>query len=210
METGNPLEFPRWTLAQTLAWIIHRTPEAVSGTPPTKNVFDVANEAARREGIAEAALSADLHRRFELLDHLKRGTLTAYGVRRGQTEHDVIPKSAWDTIDSFYVYNPTARIGPSDVGNSDESSARFRDAYISPADALSIWMRRDPRASNDRKRCAVDTTIRRFGIDALMAMPQKEREPKIIDFIKSEHGLKVSDRHVRKRLLEARQEQNRS
>jgi predicted transcriptional regulator len=56
----------------------------------------------------------------------------------------------------------------------------------------------------------VDTTIRRFGIDALMAMPQKEREPKIIDFIKSEHGLKVSDRHVRKRLLEARQEQNRS
>jgi hypothetical protein len=75
--TRDPLKLARWTLAQALVWIIYRTPQAVGETPCTKDIFDVANDLARREGIEQAAMLADLQRRDELLDQLKRGTLRA-------------------------------------------------------------------------------------------------------------------------------------
>ncbi len=53
MGTNNPSTLPRWTLAQTLAWMIEGTPEAVSWADG-KEVFDVANEAIRRDGVDDA------------------------------------------------------------------------------------------------------------------------------------------------------------
>ena len=91
MTNHDSLELARWTLAQTLVWIIYRTPQAVAQTPCTKDVFDVTNDLARRAGIEPTAMSADLQRRDELMDHLKRGTLRAWGIARGQTEHSPIP-----------------------------------------------------------------------------------------------------------------------
>ena len=81
MTNHDSLELARWTLAQTLVWIIYRTPQAVAQTPCTKDVFDVTNDLARRDGIEPTAMSADLQRRDELMDYLKRGTLRAWGLR---------------------------------------------------------------------------------------------------------------------------------
>jgi hypothetical protein len=201
-------------MAQALAWIIYRKPEAVSQTPRSKDVWDVANEAARREGIDADLVSADLRKRFELLDHLKRGTLTAWGIAREHSEHTPIPATSWDTIDSFYTYNPQSNIGPCDVGNSDESSARYRDVFVKPLDIRNRWPRLDASlklASNERKRLAVDAAIETLGVDVLVAMPQKVREHKIIATVKAtEGGLSVTDRYVRERLSNAKKERTRS
>jgi hypothetical protein len=139
MMIDNPFELAGWTLAQALVWIIYRTPEAVSRTAREKDVFDAANEAARREGVEEATISADLRKRFDLLEHLKRRTLTDYGVGRGQNQHNAIPTTSWHTIDSFYVYHAKSHIGCRDVGSSDESSPRYRDVFVLPNDVVRLW-----------------------------------------------------------------------
>jgi hypothetical protein len=122
-----------------LAWIIYRTPEDVSRTPDIKGVFDVANDAARREGVNADAMSADLRRRDELLDRLKDGKLIAYGLGRGRTMHCSIPRTDWDTIDSFHTYDPSRGDGPRDVGSSNETSARYREVFAFPEDVLQLW-----------------------------------------------------------------------
>jgi hypothetical protein len=163
--TDEPLELPRWTLAQTLAWIIHRTPEAVLETLMNMSVFDVADKAAiltfdKDRDDQEMARPADdfrpadkfgpdRFRRDELRDRLKDGTLTAYGIRDGQFKHSEIPKIDWDTIDSFYIYYENSRIGPRDVGSSNECSPRYRDVFVFPSDALRLWA--DP-ASGEKPR----------------------------------------------------------
>jgi hypothetical protein len=60
--------------------------------------------------------------------------------------------------------------------------------------------------SNEHKRQTVDAAIEKFGVNALSKMPQKVRDLMIMDFVKLNHGLSVSDRYVRKRLSEAREE----
>ena len=67
MGTNDPLKLPRWTLAQALAWMIDKTPEAVVRADG-KEVFDVANEAIRRDGVDDATKSAALRQRDELFD----------------------------------------------------------------------------------------------------------------------------------------------
>lgn len=140
--TCDSIGLPRWALAQALAWIIYRTLDAVTQTPCPEDVFDVANGAARREGIEQTAMLADLQSRDELLDHLKRGTLRAWGIARGQTEHHPLPSTSWDTIDSFYSFDPRGGIAPCDVGSSGEDSARYRDVYVIHTDVESCWPRR--------------------------------------------------------------------
>jgi hypothetical protein len=152
-------------------------------------------------------MSADLQCRDELLDRLKRGTLPAWGITRGQTEHHPIPPVSWDTIDSFYTVDPKARIGPRDVGGSGEASARYKDVFVFPADIESIWpspLGPYRQASPKRKRQAVDAAIRKLGLEALSNMQQKGREEKIIQHVKEYDGLTVSDRVVRKRVSAAR------
>jgi hypothetical protein len=149
--TDDPFKLRRWTLAQALAWIIHRTPEAVLETPMNMDVLDVADEAARlsvdkdREEEERARPADDFRpadkfrpdrfKRDELRGRLMDGTLTAYGIKRGQAEHSPIPNTSWETIDSFYVVG----FGPSDVGSSREKTRRYRDVFVRPSDVLPDW-----------------------------------------------------------------------
>jgi hypothetical protein len=209
MTSHDSLDPARWTLAQALTWIIYRTPEAVAQTLCTKDVFDVANDLARREGIEQPAMSADLQRRDELLDRLKRGTLPAWGIARGQTEHQLIPSASWDTIDCFYTFDPKSYISPRDIGRNGEGSARYKEVYVIPGDVENLWP--PPfgiyaQASHKHKRQAVDAAFRKFGFEALSNMQQKEREEKILEYVKSEYGgLTVSDRFIRDRFSKAKE-----
>jgi hypothetical protein len=180
-------ELARWTLPQALVWIIFRTPQAVAITPNTKDIFDVTNDMVRSEGIDEGAISTAVQRREELLDYLKRGKLQAWGIPRGQTEHSPVPSTSWDTIDSFFIYNGLA---PSDVGSSEEESARYREVYLIPDDVEACWASKDKPYRPPRKKIkreAIDAAIKHFGLDALLELPQKGREQKIIDLVKSQY-----------------------
>lgn len=137
MGTNDPLKLPRWTLPQTLAWTIFKTPEAVSWADG-KEVFDVANETIRRE-VDDATRSAALPRRDELYDRLCDETLTAYGIGRGQSEHNPIPALAWPAIDCFYNYDGRCDAGPDDVYRAGESLPRYRDVFVRPNDVLRLW-----------------------------------------------------------------------
>lgn len=161
--TDDPFKLRRWTLAQALAWIIHRTPEAVLETLMNMDVFDVANEAARlnvdedREEEERARPADDFRpadkfrpdkfKRDELCGRLMDGTLTAYGIKRGQAEHSPIPNTSWETID-IYVLG----FGPSDVGSSLENTPRYRDVFVRPSDVLPEWPAAEGRDIGREKR----------------------------------------------------------
>jgi hypothetical protein len=67
-----------------------------------------------------------------------------------------------------------------------------------------------PSGKNERKRQAVDAAIGKFGVDALMVMPQKEREQRIKELAEPElGGLTVSERYVRQRLALAAERKER-
>jgi hypothetical protein len=138
MGTNDPLKLPRWTLPQALAWMIHKTPEAVS-LADGKEVFDVANEAIRRDGVDDTTKSAALRQRDELYDRLCDETLTAYGIARGQSEHSQIPALAWHTIDCFYNYDGRCEADPDDAYCSGESPPRYREVFVRPKDVLRLW-----------------------------------------------------------------------
>jgi hypothetical protein len=138
MGTNDPLELPRWTLPQTLAWLIDKTPEAVPWADG-KDVFDVTNETIRRDGVDDASKSAPLRRREELYERLCDGTLTAYGIGREQSEHSPIPAWAWDTIDCFFNYDVQCDASPDDVYRSGESLPRYRDVFVRPQAVLIRW-----------------------------------------------------------------------
>jgi hypothetical protein len=138
MTADDPFKLPGWTLGQALAWMIYQAPEAISQANG-KDVFDVADGAIRRDDVDGDTLSADLRKRDELYERLKAGTLTAYGIRFGQTEHSSIPTASWHTIDSFYVPDAPSGISPDDVSSSRESSPRFRNVFVRPEDVLRLW-----------------------------------------------------------------------
>jgi hypothetical protein len=137
MRTNDPPKLPRWTLPQSLAWMIDEAPEAVDRAD-RKEVFDVANEAIRREGLDDAAQSAALRRRHELFEHLCDGTLTAYGIEQGQSEHRPIPALAWLSIDCFFNYDGRCNAGPEDVYRSGEGLPRYRDVFVRSKDVLAL------------------------------------------------------------------------
>jgi hypothetical protein len=59
---------------------------------------------------------------------------------------------------------------------------------------------------NERKRRAVDAEIENIGVASLARMSQKEREAKIIEFVKrNQSDLTVSDRFVRERYRMAKE-----
>jgi hypothetical protein len=146
MGTNDPLKLPRWTLAQALAWMIDKTPEAVVRADG-KEVFDVANEAIRRDGVDDATKSAALRQRDELFDDLCDGTLTAYGIGRGQSEHNPIPALAWPMIDCFYNYDGRCDSGPDDVYRSGESLPRYQEVFVRPKDVFGLWPPGEPALS---------------------------------------------------------------
>lgn len=130
----------RWTLSQALTWIIYRSADSVQlkaeRFPSRRYPYDVINEAVRYEGSIALALDG-IKAREELSDCLKKGELVAYGIPRGEGEHRPIAKTAWDTIDTLFTYDPA--IQPEDVGQYGQGVARYRNVYVLPDDVIAIW-----------------------------------------------------------------------
>jgi hypothetical protein len=163
----DPMKLPRWTLPQTLAWIIYRTPEAVRErhevwraesviwhevfgivdgerqhvrwefrAPDRQSPMDVINEAIRID-TPEIVVLNPINARDELSDNLKRGALTAYGVRDGDREPRAIDKTAWDAIDTLFVFNSLT--GPYDAGRDGDQKALYSNVLVFPENVLTIW-----------------------------------------------------------------------
>jgi hypothetical protein len=138
MGKNDPVKLPRWSLPQALAWMIYKTPKAVPWAEG-KDVFDVTNEALRRDEACDATGPSPTHRRNELYERLCDGTLTAYGIKQDQSEHSPIPPWAWETIDCFFNYGEQCDATPDDVYRSSESLPRYRDVFVRPQDVLVRW-----------------------------------------------------------------------
>ncbi len=149
-----------WSLAQVLTWIIRRSPQEVVALhperptaaprvarsdpslfdiPPKQTVelsaFDVLNDIARsgNEKLEQSGAMA----RTDLIDKLIAGTLTAFGIPRGETEHKQIASASWLTISSFDGPNPNL---PADaVWATTEPSARFLKVRCAAVDVRRLW-----------------------------------------------------------------------
>src|SRR5580658_191181 len=84
-----------------------------------------------------------------------------YGIGRGHTEHSAIPKTSWETIDSFYVVG----FGPHDVGSSRETLPRYRDVFVRPGDVLPEWPERPADAPSVDAPDKASTAAPKLGHD---------------------------------------------
>jgi hypothetical protein len=147
-----------------MAWVLDRTSEAVLALseefrmqtrvwqmeyrrlgvifrlrPPVKlTLYDVTAEAVAKEE-KDGRASRALRLRAELKGQFIGGVLTAYGKRRGDDEHNAIPKTAWDAIDLFDL--PCNRFDPEDMGRESEATPRYSDVYVVPNEVISVWPR---------------------------------------------------------------------
>jgi hypothetical protein len=104
-----------------------------------------------------------------------------------------------------WVFNP--RRQSLDPPGNRRISTGFRDVRISRIDVERMALAPEPAAGiNEQKRSAADSAIMRIGLPVLMGMKQKEREAKIVDFVKEENGITVTDRYVRSRMKAANEE----
>ena len=71
------------------------------------------------------------------MERLQRGALIAYGVPRGELEHEPIARTAWDTIESITC--ACCHIDPEDIGSEREQTARYSKVFVLPEDVRAVW-----------------------------------------------------------------------
>jgi hypothetical protein len=175
-----------WSLAQVLTWIIRLSPQEVVALHPERptaaprvaqsdpspfdippkqtlesSAFDVLNDIAR-SGNEKLWQSGDMAR-TDLIDKLIAGTLTAFGIPRGETEHKKIESASWLTISSLDGPNPNL---PADaVWAITESSPRFLKVRCAAADVRRLW----PAPAKGKEPIPLDSEVKKVIRDALAA-----------------------------------------
>jgi hypothetical protein len=140
----DPFNDERWSFALAAAWIIWRSREYavqllsdLTERERHVQVFDVFNEAARREngpGIApEGAVLPFLDAQAELWEQLKQGQLVAVGVKVGEATWSQIPASAWFNLD----YLPCIGGGSNSIGSNH--SPVYDEVIVHRSAVLKIW-----------------------------------------------------------------------
>jgi hypothetical protein len=104
--------------------------------PERASVYDVVDEAARREDLEPCELDG-IQACDQFIERLQRSALIAYGVSRGEQEHRPIAKTAWDTIDSITC--TCSHLDPEDIGSERERTARYSKVFVLPEDVRAMW-----------------------------------------------------------------------
>ena len=126
------------TLPQALTWLIDGRIDPDRDFSP----FDVLN-ATIRSGRGQQALTM----RDAVHDGFKLGTLVAYGIPPGKSEHVAIPPTTWLTMDVLSQDHPN--IPAQAAGYFGE--IRYYDVRVREEDVQKLWPRgiREPPATED-------------------------------------------------------------
>lgn len=170
----------RWTLPGVLAWVIHRTPEAIAktygvkvtgpdfGTPkhgklaeesPPKTCFDVVAEAL--EKASEGRDKEDttytkpiIDARDDLKQKLEAGVLKAFGIAPGERTHKAIPKKDWVTI-SFAAPPSHPDLAVDGVASIEDGKPLYSRVYVLAKKVKARWPALDaPKAPHTRAQKA--------------------------------------------------------
>jgi hypothetical protein len=138
----SPLDDELWSLAVAAAWIIWRSKERAASIIQDigeherhVQLFDVFNDAARREEVTGAAPKAAVlpfkEAQAELWARLTDGKLRAIGLKVGEATWSQIPAEAWPRLDYFYC------------ARSDSigwlGAARYTDVTVPRVAVLTLW-----------------------------------------------------------------------
>jgi hypothetical protein len=140
---------------------------------------------------------------------LMTGDVGSRGVRH--LDDRSIAEGFGQAVEIDPVQWSTLRFNPEkqslDHASNRRNPSEFLHVRISRGDVERMARAAEPMAgSNDQKRHAVDSAIKRIGLPVLMGMKQKEREAKIVDFVKEDNGITVTGRYVRDRVKAANEE----
>jgi hypothetical protein len=160
-----------WTLPQALTWLIYGRIDPDRDFSP----FDVLN-ATIRSGRGQLALTV----RDAVHDSLMLGTLVAYGILPGKSEHVAIPPTAWLTIDVLSQDHPN--IPARAAGYLGE--IRYYDVRVRGEDVQKLWPRGTPDlpATEDDARKAILVARTEKGADLTMGEAEKIRAEKCAGF----------------------------
>jgi len=154
----------QWSLAMSAAWIIWRSQERVvhllsevADVDGRVSVFDVFNEAARREGPErgppDGGALTFVEAQAELWESLKRGRLVARGIKVGEASWSSIAAPAWVGIDYF----PCTGGQSNSIGSG--GSVVYSDVTVLHSAVLEIW----PSVPNSREAPVAGENPRRRG-----------------------------------------------
>jgi hypothetical protein len=140
----DPFDDERWSFPWAAAWIIWRSREYVAqllsdiaASEGRVQVFDIFNEAARREngrgGPPKGGVLPFVEAQAELWEQLKQGRLTAMGVKVGEATWSHIPSSAWFNLDYFPCID-----GRSNSIGSNHSPV-YGEVTVRRSAVLEIW-----------------------------------------------------------------------
>jgi hypothetical protein len=140
----DPFDYPRWPLAQAAAWIIWRSREYVAQllldiaeSEGRVQVFDIFNEAARREngrgGPPEGGVLPFVEAQAELWEQLRQGRLAARGVKVGEAIWSHIPRAEWSNLDYF----PCTDGRSNSIGSNH--SAVYDGVTVARTTVLKLW-----------------------------------------------------------------------
>ena len=113
-------------------------------------------------------------------DSLKLGTLVAYGIPTGKSEHVAIPPTTWLTIDVLSQDHPS--IPAHAAGFLGE--IRYYDVRVRAEDVQKLWPRgtREPPATQDDAREAILVARAEKGTDLTVVEAEKIRAEKCAGF----------------------------
>jgi hypothetical protein len=151
----DPFDDERWSFPRAAAWIIWRSREYVAQLLDlTENeghvqVFDIFNEAVRREngrgGPPEGSVLPFVEAQAELWEQLKRGRLTATGVRVEEATWSRIAPEVWSELDYSYCGRGKSNaVGVLGI-------VKYFDVTLPRAEVLTLWPMVQPENNQSRR-----------------------------------------------------------
>jgi hypothetical protein len=165
-----------WTLPQALTWQIYGRELTQIATSVRLMLLN----ATIRSGHGRQALTV----RDAVHDSFKLGTLVAYGIPTGKSEHVTIPPTAWLTMDVLSQDHPN--IPAQAAGFFGE--IRYYDVRVRGEDMQKLWPRgfREPPATEEDAREAIRAARAEKGADLTVLEAEKTRAENCAGFPRKE------------------------
>jgi hypothetical protein len=132
--------------------------------------------------------------RLEMWRRLGAGELPAVGIPQGSIKQVSIRASEWVELDHF----DNEKWQVDDIGTNYSEIRLYSKVRVRSACVVELWPPADAVNVHDSlKKSVIRAAIKELRVPDLDAMTQKERESRIIDAVKKNSGLTVTDRYIR-------------
>lgn len=125
-----------WDIVPAIAWVAHRTIDAVSNTISGMQQGKKSISVAAQYISGNAMLDAEA----EFMQALAKGELTAWGIKNGLGDRQEIPQITWsDAVITFERHG--AQVGPKDPLNL--SASRWHGVQVDAQEMQSLWQKKN-------------------------------------------------------------------